>query len=503
MLALSPETIGQKLAKTVLGELVMLYPLTKNAHDDKTFVKVPERIDFSFQEHAKKIVAKEQDTVREVIDDVTYTFVRCFTSCTLSDGGAEIAIDHMNPVVMYSAKIQKLIDYLNNISNKDVRKAFFETKGISEYFIIIGEKIRIKRRLLRACYNSIDNLLAMYSPLNSIKKDQEPHNWLNEQYGAGLQKTLDEHIIEGIIFKKVLPDGVNKASIDQIDIGSICYLHEGTAIGLGAFVRKWCMTRDADRDRQLVKFKVQVLDNFTSMMKTRVAGVTEAEQAIAKKRSDKFITFASPLMQFVIQLYSDDSGTSAVVSSDSGGNSNSDASKIKLEGMKVKLAEFNEHFDLDVSIKTLVRQQVISSKERGNLYRRIMYLNLEICDMKNLLAIIEDAISAGADVAEAMHKFADEHMPLAAKLAAAEAQVLNLTAEKLQMHNEMLEKAAADAKVIREAEAKAAEYQAEAIKLQQIIAAMSAAAAAPAAASIQEVAQKPCNSSGKSKRRPN
>jgi hypothetical protein len=251
---LSEQAKGRMTAETLLKELT-IPPGSKLLTAHLQSVELPsERLKFF---HHQEGLQKKEPTKTALLKDMQLNgtavphAVLAFCSCTLETNTLlTFDIDHVFPFAKIKEKQAALLKYLNE--KKDFAAGFMgdnladaaHKKEIEVFFKREGTKIKGAQYFFEVCYNDLGNLLHLSHHINRDKTDLSPRAWFDEYFptlfNADRKKRGDIHA--GVIMERIFdPKGCEVLSFEKDEEGGEIkvYLHQGSGMGLGSFVRDW------------------------------------------------------------------------------------------------------------------------------------------------------------------------------------------------------------------------------------------------------------------------
>jgi len=238
--------LGARVGESLMREMRFLGNLKEDDNLDE-LLDIPQRDKLRFQVIGGMDAAKSAGARGSFSADLAGLHF-CVTSGDVAKAQM-FDIDHTVPFKYIHDKQEALLEYLNKDENKDFSQGFLSAStildgvaiSIGQYFGRDATGIKGTRRFFRLCYNDIDNLLLLCHACNVAKGAQESLGWFRAQepfLGIPFAKAVTDAggLHDGIIVKKILRPSTGT----EIRIGKyVCWIHNGDAKGLGAFVDEW------------------------------------------------------------------------------------------------------------------------------------------------------------------------------------------------------------------------------------------------------------------------
>jgi len=484
--------LGTRVAQSLMQEMRFL----KKIREDSTLndlIDVPTRDKLAFQVIAGEDAAKSEGSG--------------YLSASLAGlrfcvAGGEVGktetfdIDHTIPFKHIHEKQERLLNYLNDPSNKDFKEGFLSVDKINDYFGEEAGIVKGTKRFFKLCYNDIDNLLLLCHTCNVYKSSQESLDWFGKQepfLGKEFLKTVEDAggLHEGIIVSKVCKVSSND---ECVNIGGIdCILTSSEAKGLGKFVNEWFNTENPDYVEGIVEaYKdiwLKLKDIYELHLRSKAAGKqeeSEESKPIPTKLTDILKTAITTVERhYGIEAKHDNQVQYSSSQKTPSHSSEDDSSegKIRIEQIDNKVRQVLSYMHKLKKIQHLIASNdpSLANKEKkrelSSLIKDLEISDLTIDTQRQIFDDITNNLNkaysnkppvhlSDVDIKEIIHNAAHKHsMPL--KLKEAEAR---LEAEAQARQRADARAAAAETKAKKESE-KVAALEAELNKLRQIEAA--------------------------------
>jgi hypothetical protein len=257
------QELGTKMANTLLRELTVLPTVKFHKSMDDLLDNVPSSGEFfSHQQNHQKIEPTKEALLQDMLKNPKAVVAFCCVSLQM-DTRMTFDIDHVFPREKITEKQKLLLDFLNNPSNDALTQAFMgENPQNSELQIHIEKyfkrdfkdnKIKGTRWFFDVCYNNLSNLFHLKHYLNRGKSATTPQEWFEQNFQPKLPNFMKDMNAEGGVNEGIIMQQIfSTRALDSINLGKmkdkygkevgsdvIVYLHEGSGIGLGHFIRQW------------------------------------------------------------------------------------------------------------------------------------------------------------------------------------------------------------------------------------------------------------------------
>ncbi|MCD6056048.1 MAG: hypothetical protein K0R12_1010 [Gammaproteobacteria bacterium] len=172
--------------------------------------------------------------------------------------GGCTSIEHAYPFAKIRENQERLLNYLNNPANNEVRDAFLAVEAISDFFGRDEEgQVRGTLYFYKLCYNAIQNLFLMCQSCNANKSAKDPIAWFGgstDYFGQPFLDHLEElgNWHEGVLFIRVYQIDPEESPLpvrlssqedpeDPTSQKDLIMLPSNNTVtqGLGKVVRKW------------------------------------------------------------------------------------------------------------------------------------------------------------------------------------------------------------------------------------------------------------------------